>query len=89
MFRKLQETPRVIAVFQVLRLLYRFLAHPDILSEVILIHLQSIPIEGLHICQVEQGLQVEHLFDIKEHINEPVLPRLPIFELRIQIHIVI
>jgi hypothetical protein len=79
----------VIAVFEVLRLFNRFLAHPDKLSEVILIHLQRIPVEGLHICQVKHGLKVEHLFDIKEHINEPVLPRLPIFELRIQIQIVI
>lgn len=79
----------MIAVFEVLRLFHRFLAHPDILSEVILIHLQRIPVEGLHISQVEHGLQVEHLFDIKEHIYEPVLPRLPIFELRIQIQIVI
>ena len=77
----------MIAVSLVLRLLYRFLAHPDVLSEVILIHLQRIPVEGLHICQVEQGLEVEHLFDKKEHIDEPVLPRLPIFELRIQIQI--
>ena len=79
----------MIAVFQVLRLFNRFLAHPNILIEVILIHLQRVPVGRLHVCQIEHGLEVEHLFDIKEHINEPVLPRLPIFELHIQIQIVV